>query len=138
MSHPSPSSPESHVAALIGSIVNDARDLLLQEFTLAKLEVRDELRKTKVATLSLGAGLGITVVGGLLSILMLVHLLHALTALPFWGCYGIVGGVLLLAGLSALFRGTKAAEEIEVVSQRVETLKENATWIKKQTTSNRG
>src|SRR5215468_5150800 len=111
-SHPS---AEPSLAALIGGIINDARDLMLQEFTMAKLEVQDELRKTKAAAISLGIGIGIAAVGGLLLLLMLVHLLHALTPIPLWGCYGIVGGVLLLAGLLFLYRGKKTAEEIAVV-----------------------
>jgi len=132
-SHPS---AEPSLAALIGGIINDARDLMLQEFTMAKLEVQDELRKTKAAAISLGIGIGIAAVGGLLLLLMLVHLLHALTPIPLWGCYGIVGGVLLLAGLLFLYRGKKTAEEIAVVPETVETLKENAKWIREQTTSN--
>ncbi|HEV8711676.1 MAG TPA: phage holin family protein [Candidatus Binatia bacterium] len=132
-SHPS---TEPSLAALIGGIINDARDLLLQEFTMAKLEIQDELRKTKTAVVSLGIGIGISAVGGLLLILMLVHLLHALTALPLWGCYGIVGGILLLSGLVVLYTGKKTAEEIEVVPETVETLKENVKWIRERTTSN--
>ena len=132
-SHPS---AEPSLAALIAGIINDARDLLLQEFTMAKLEVQDELRKTKAAVISLGIGIGIAAVGGLLLLLMLVHLLHALTPIPLWGCYGIVGGVLVLAGLLVLYSGKKAVEEIEVVPETVETLKENAKWIREQTTSN--
>jgi len=132
-SHPS---AEPSLAALIGGIINDARDLMLQEFTMAKLEVQDELRKTKAAAISLGIGIGIAAVGGLLLLLMLVHLLHALTPIPLWGCYGIVGGVLLLAGLLLLYSGKKTAEEIAVVPETVETLKENAKWIREQTTSN--
>lgn len=37
----------------MGGIINDARDILLKEFTMAKLEVQDELRKTKTAAISL-------------------------------------------------------------------------------------
>jgi hypothetical protein len=134
-SHPS---TEPSLATLIGGIINDARDLLLKEFTMAKLEVQDELRKTKAAAISLGIGASISAVGGLLLILMFVHLLHVLTDLPLWGCYGIVGGVLLLAGLIVLYIGKKTAEEIKVVPEEtLETLKENAQWIKEQTTSNR-
>jgi hypothetical protein len=125
-------------AALLGSIINDARDLLLQEFTMAKLEMKDELRKTKTAAISLGIGIGVAGIGGLLLVLMLVHLLHRLTELPLWGCYGIVGGVFVLVGVVILPTGKKAAEDIEVIPPRtVETLKENAKWIKNQTTSNR-
>jgi hypothetical protein len=133
-SHPS---VEPSLAALIGGIINDARDLLLQEFTMAKLEVQDELRKTKAAAISLGLGIGIAALGVILLSLMLVYMLQALTGLPLWGCYGIVGGGLLLSGLLFLYKGKKTAEEIEVIPQEtVETLKENAKWIRERTTSN--
>lgn len=135
--HSTPSSDPS-LASLIGGIINDAKDLLLQEFTMAKLEMQDELRKTKAAAVSLAIGAGITVVGGLLLILMLVHILNTYTAIPMWGCYGIIGGVLLIIGLIFLFTGKQTAEKIEVVPQKtVETLKEHAQWITEQTTSNK-
>jgi hypothetical protein len=129
---------EPSLAALLGDIINDAKDLMVHEFTMAKLEVQDELRKTKTAAISLGIGISITAVGGLLLIIMLVHLLQTLTNIPLWGCYGIVGGVLLVVGLVLLATVRKTAEEINVIPQQtVETLKENAKWIKEQTTSDR-
>lgn len=138
MPHQPQQTSEPSLASLLGSIINDAKDLMVQEFTMAKLEVENELRKTKTAAISFGIGAGVTAVGGLLLILMLVHLLRALTDIPLWGCYGIVGGVLLVIGIVLLVMGKQTAEKIDVVPpQTVETLKENAKWIKEQTTSNR-
>jgi len=115
------------MAALIGGIVTDAEELLLHEVTMAKLEVQDELRKTKTAAVSVGVGIGIAAVGALLLILMLVHLLHVCTAIPLWGCYGSVGGVLAGVGVGFFIASQKAAEKIELAPrQAVETLKENA------------
>jgi len=132
----SPSS-EASLASLIGGVVNDAKDLMLQEFMIAKLELQDELRKTKVAAVSFAVGAGIAAVGGLLLILMLVHLLAALTTIPLWGCYGIIGTLLFVVGLVFLSRGKHAAEQIDAVPpQTATTLKENAQWLKEQTTSN--
>ncbi|MEW6297762.1 MAG: phage holin family protein [Thermodesulfobacteriota bacterium] len=129
---------EPSLAALLGGIINDAKELLLHEFTMAKLEVQDELQKTKRTAISFGIGAGVAAVGGLLLILMLVHLLQALTDLPLWGCYGIVGGLLTGVGLALLYAGKKEAEDIHVIPQQtVETLKENAKWLKEQTPSNR-
>jgi hypothetical protein len=134
-SHPS---GEPSLASLISGIINDARDLLLQEFTMTKLEVRDELQRSKEAAISLGIGIGIAAVGGILLILMLVHLLHTYTELPLWGCYGIVGGVLVFLSLIFLYTGKKKAESIEMtLPETTETLKENTKWIKETTTSNR-
>lgn len=105
---------------------------------MAKLEVQDELRRSKEAAVSFGIGIGIAAVGGILLILMLVHLLHMYTALPLWGCYGIVGGVLVLLSLIFLYSGKRTAKEIDVIPpETVETLKENAQWIKETTTSDR-
>jgi len=135
-----PSSPGSaaSLASLIGGVVNDAKDLLLHELTIAKLEMQSELHKTKEAAVSFAVGAGIAVVGGLLLILMLVHLLAALTTIPLWGCYGIIGALLLGVGLVLLSRGKHTTEQIdEVLPQTATTLKENAQWLKEQTTSNR-
>jgi hypothetical protein len=44
------------------------------------------------AVMSLGIGNGLAAIGGWLLILMPLHLVHALTALPLWARYGIVGG----------------------------------------------
>jgi Putative Actinobacterial Holin-X, holin superfamily III len=134
--HPAQHLGEPSLAALIGSIINDAKDLLLHEFTMAKLEVQDELNKTKTAAISLGVGAGIAAVGSILLILMLVHLLQAFTDIPLWGCYGIIGALLLALGIGLLLTGKKTAQEIDVIPQQtVDTIKENAQWIKEQTTS---
>jgi uncharacterized membrane protein len=135
--HPSPNS-EPSLASLIGGIINDAKDLLVHEVVMAKLEMQNELRQTKTAAMSFAIGAGIAVAGGILLILMLVHLLATFTTIPLWGCYGIIGGGLLLVGLIVLSKGKRTAESIEVVPQQtIETLKENAQWIKEQTPSNR-
>jgi len=138
MANGSQQTSEPSLAALIGGIINDARDLMVHQLTMAKLEMQGELRKTKNAVISLGIGVGVAAVGGILLILMLVHLLDALTDIPLWGCYGIVGAVFAIVGGVLLITGKNKASEIDVVpEQTVETLKENAKWIKEQTTSNR-
>lgn len=138
MANHSSSGSDASLASLVGGIINDAKDLMLHEFTMAKLEMQDELRKTKTAAISLAIGAGISAVGGLLLILMLVHLLAALTFLPLWGSYGIVGAVLLLMGLILLMSGKQTAEQIDAdLPKTAATLKENAQWLKEQTTSNR-
>jgi hypothetical protein len=60
--HASPT-PDQSLASLIGGIINDAKDLMLHEFLMAKLEMQDELRKTKTAAMSFAIGAGVAVVG---------------------------------------------------------------------------
>jgi hypothetical protein len=121
--------------ALLGGILNDAKDLLVQQLTLARLEGQDELRQIKTAALLLGIGIAVSTVGGMLLSLMLVHMLVAYTDVPLWGCYGIVGSVVAVLGGVLLAAGTHKAEEIDVLPQTVETMKENAQWLTEQMTS---
>jgi hypothetical protein len=124
--------------SLLGGIANDATELLLREVALTKLEVQYELRKAKTAAIALGIGIGTIAMGGILLMLMLVHMLAALTVVPLWGCYGIVGSALVVLGGVLLAAGKTKAEELDVVPQRtVERRKESAQWLTKQTTSDK-
>jgi len=129
---------EPGFAALLGGIANDAKDLLLQEVALTKLELQYELRKAKTAAIALSIGIGTIATGGILLMLMLVHVLAALTVVPLWGCYGIVGSVLVVLGGVLLAAGKTKAEELDEVPQRtVERIKKSAPWLTKQTTSDK-
>ena len=130
---PQPAAPS--LAALLGGIMKDAKDLLVQELTLAKLEGQDELGQIKTAALLLGIGIGVSAVGGMLLSMMLVHVLAACTNIPLWGCYGIVGSVFGVLGWVLLASGKHKIEEIDVMPQTVETMKENAQWLTEQMTS---
>jgi len=125
---PQPAAPS--LAALLSGIMHDAKDLLVQELTLAKREGHDALRHMKTATLLLGIGAGVAAVGGLLLSVMLVHGLAAYTDIPLWGCYGIVGSGFGILGWVLLAAGKHKGEEIDVMPQTVETMQENAQWLR--------
>src|SRR4030095_4720008 len=131
----SPQPAALSLAALLGGIMKDAKDLLVQELTLAKLEGQEELGHIKTAVLLLGIGGGVAAVGGLLLSVMLVHVLAAYTDVPLWGCYGIVGSGFGVLGWVLLASGKHKVEEIDVMPQTVETMKENAQWLREQMTS---
>jgi len=67
---------------LLTGIVNDAKELVRHELALATYDIREDLRKTKRAMPLLGIAIGVAILGGLLLILMLVHLLHVLAEFP--------------------------------------------------------
>jgi len=122
------------MASLVSGIINDAQQLLRQEVTLAKQEVREELAKAKAVAAAGAIALALAVVGGLLLCLMLVHLLQWATGWPDWVCYGLVGGVFLaVAGVLAAVAKNKASQIDLVPRQTVETIKENVQWLKTQT-----
>ena len=130
-----PHNSEPTLAQLVNGLVSDATLLLRQELALAKYEIYEEAGKTKAAVASLGVGIGIAAVGGLLLIIMLVHLINTLTEWPLWICYGIVGGVCTIVGVVLLYKGKQRLSQIDVVPQQtVETMKENVRWLKEKAT----
>jgi hypothetical protein len=128
---------EPTLAQLLTGLMHDAVVLLRQEVALAKHEIRAELWNIILAVLSLGVGGGIAAIGGWLLILMLVHLLQALTALPLWACYGIVGGLCAVVGGVLLVLGKQKLARMHLVPRdTAETMKENVQWIKEQVRRN--
>jgi hypothetical protein len=120
---------------LVSDLANDAKQLLRQELALAKYEIREEIRKAKSALISLGIGIGLAAIGGLLLIVMLVHVLNAFAGLPLWSCYAIVGGVCAIMGIVLLYKGKYRLAQIDMIPQQtVETMKENVRWIKESST----
>ena len=113
--------------SLIGGIANDAKDLLLREVALTKLEVQYELRKAKSKAIALGIGLGVSTLGGICLVLTLVHLLSSLTSLPLWACYGMVGSPLVVVGAVLLMAAKTKADELDAVPLRsIKRIKESA------------
>jgi hypothetical protein len=111
--------------------MSDATLLLHQELALAKYEFYEEARKAKSAAVSLASGIGVGAIGGLLLIIMLVHLLRALTEWPLWVCYGVVGGICLGGAGAMLYRARKQMNEIEIIPQdTIQSIKENVQWLK--------
>ena len=105
-------------ASLLTGIAAEAKDLLLQEVALAKLEIRYELVKAKSAAISIGIAIGTVAIGVMLLALTAVHGLAAQSAIPLWGCYGIVGGVITAIGAGGLVLTKSWAGKLDVTRRR--------------------
>jgi uncharacterized membrane protein YqjE len=125
------SPPEPSVTALVSGIIHDIQELLKQQVTLFRVEIREDLRKTKEAVVSLAAGLLVTLLGAfLLSLALPLLLWWAAPALPPWACFAIVGGALTALGAILLYAGVKKLEAANPLhDQSVEALKENVQWL---------
>jgi len=133
-----PASPTGSVAPLVAGIVDDLQELIKQNLTLFKVEVRQDFKKTKEAAAALGAGIGLAIVGALHLTLMLVFLLWWAfnpagreAGLPLWVCFAIVGGVFAGVGGALYFRGKKKLDSFNPLpDETAQALKENVQWIK--------
>lgn len=128
---------EPSIARLLGEIVGDAQQLMRKEFELAKHEVKAEVDKAREGAIALGIGAGVTAVGGLFLLLMVVHALTAAFDWPLWLSYLVVGGVMTVIGLVLLARGKSRIESVDPTPrQAVDNVRKDVEWIKQQTPSN--
>ena len=119
------------VTSLLRGIVSDAQDLIQQQLSLFRAEIKDDFRRTVGILIAIGSGVSLVAIGGTLLCFMLVHLLASFApALPLWGCFGIVGAcVALVGGLIAYVAFAKFKTFNPLPDESVQALKENVQWI---------
>jgi len=122
--------PASSMTSLVGGIINDAQELITQQLTLFRTEIRAEFRKAQEAVIVLAIGIGVLLIGVLVLELMLPLLLNWLwPAVPLWVCFAIVGGIHTVAGAILLVMAIKQFRAVHAVPERsVEALRENLQW----------
>jgi putative superfamily III holin-X len=117
---------DATISALVRGIAKDLQELLKQQLALFKYELQDDLARTKTAGRFLVVGLVALMMGAGLLLLTLVFFLNWATTLPLWGCFGIVGGVLTLAGGILVGMGKKKLSALKLLPvQSAQALKEN-------------
>jgi len=132
------STAEPSTTGLLSGIISDFGDLIKQEIRFAQAEFKSDLSKTREAATSLGIGVGVASLSGLLLAWMLVHLLHWATTpvdpdpakLPLWACFGIVGAVFGAIGGVLIMSSLKKFQSFNPLPDKTaQTLKENVQWI---------
>jgi len=117
-------------SGLVSGIVIDTAQLFAHELELAKLELQEDIRNTKVFIGFLLFGLAIASMGFLMILMLFAYLINATTIIPLWGCFGIVGGITLLIGAAFLVWGINRKPDIDLIPQRAaEAVKEDIEWI---------
>jgi len=123
---------ETSIGELIGNISNDLSQMFRQEVELAKAELKQEAGKAgKAAGMLGGAGFAGYLAVVLLSFAAVFGLANVMdagwAALIIAVLWGVVGAVLYLSG-------RKQLKTVDPVPRRtVETIKEDAQWLKNPT-----
>jgi hypothetical protein len=99
--------PKPTLLGLVRGIIDDAKQLVIGHYEFRKYQTLREVAKAKAAAIWIAIGTALAGIGIILVTLMLVHLLHAVSNIPLWGCYGIVGIIILAAGGGFLYAGKK-------------------------------
>jgi putative superfamily III holin-X len=116
---------------LFGDLASEMSNLVRQEVALARVEMTQNAKR-------LGKNVGYLVVGGAIGYAALLAVIAAVIILldrymPAWGAALLVG--IVIAGISWLLIGKalSALQAAEIAPREtVETLKEDAAWMKQQ------
>ncbi len=120
------------IGELIGEITQDLSRLFRQEVDLAKAEMKQEAKKAgKASGMLVGAGLA----GLMVIILLSFALVYALDAVMPQGWAAVIVAVLwAIVGAVLFSMGRKQLKTVDPVPQQtVETLKEDAQWLRNPT-----
>jgi len=116
---------------LLGDLATSMSNLVRQEVALAKVEI------TQKATY-VGRNVGYLVIGGAVAYAALLAIIAAVIMLlakvmPHWGSALIVGAVVGAIGWMLIGKAMAALQQTDLTPREtVETLKEDATWMKQQ------
>jgi hypothetical protein len=115
---------------LITGIVNDAQVLIRQQLTLFQTELKNDLRRTKEASLPIAVGGVVLFLAGFFVCLSLAHvLLYYWPTMPHFCAYGTVGLLVGLVGAVLVYRGKTQFDAFNPLPEKsVEGLKENIQW----------
>ena len=116
---------------LFGDLATDMSNLVRQEVSLAKVEITQKAKYV-------GRNVGYLVVGGAVAYAALLAIIAAVVMLlarvmPTWGATLIVGVVVGAIGWMLIGKAMMALQQADLTPREtVETLKEDATWMKQQ------
>lgn len=133
-----PLSRRPNLTTLITGLLGDIRSLIVQEVRLARHEIQMEAGELTSAMVWFGAAAGIALMGAVTVLLTVAHVLHEVAGLPLWASYGLVALVVL--GLSAVFayKGKRQLAAVNALPKRtMQSIKEDAQWLKEQVASPR-
>ena len=116
---------------LFGDLASEMSNLVRQEVSLAKVEVAQKAKYV-------GRNVGYLVVGGAVAHVALLAIVAAIImllakVLPDWGAALLVGVVIAIVGWLLIGKAMMALQNADLTPREtVETLKEDATWMKEQ------
>lgn len=116
---------------LFSDLASEMSNLVRQEVALAKVEVGQKAKYV-------GRNIGYLVVGGAVVYAALLAIIAAIIMLldrvmPSWGAALLVGVLIGVVGWLLIGKAMSALQQTDMTPrQTVETLKEDATWMKQQ------
>ena len=127
---------QESIGGLVRGILSDLRQLIRDEVSLARVEMREQASRAKLAVSALGVA-AVALMFGVIFLLVAIAVGTAdLLDWPVWAGFLAVALLLSIAGLVMLSTGRRRLRSVHAVpEQTVQTLKENSEWIAKRLSS---
>lgn len=124
------SETEPDLGGLVAGIMQDARQLIVQQLNMFEVEVKNDVDRVTAALVPLVAGMGVLLAAFVLLGLAAAHFLVWIESnLPLWGAFALVGSLVAFAGVWLIHWGrTKLDRVAPVPKKSLEALKENLQW----------
>jgi MFS family permease len=127
---------QDSIGSLIRGILYDIRTLIREEIALARVEIREQAMRAKMAALSFGMAAAALAFGGTFLLIAIALGIANLLGWPAWTGFFILAVLLCIAGVVTLSMGRRQIAKVHAVPEEtVATLKENSEWIAKRLSS---
>ena len=122
------------VATLVSGIVQDARELLVEQMTLFQVEIKNHVRQTLTAFTPLGIGLAVALTAlFLLGAGGAYFLAWQWPVLPLWAGFTIMGAIVALVGAALILWAKSMLDRVTLTPDiALKGLKENLQWKTKK------
>lgn len=126
------------IGGLLRGILSDLRTLIKEEIALARVEIREQAGRARMAAMSFGIAAAALAFGATFLLIAIAIGIADLLNWPIWTGFLIVAIVLGIVGFFTLSSGRKQLRAFTPVPEEtVTTLKENSEWIAKRLSSER-
>jgi hypothetical protein len=126
-----PMKQDRSLGELFSELASETSTLVRQEVALAKTELTQKARQVGMNVAYMAVG-GAVAYAAFLAVIAaaIIGLSHVM---PWWAAALVVGVMVGIAGGALLFKAVSALKEVDLTPQQtVETLKEDAQWVKEK------
>lgn len=124
------------IGGLLRGILIDVRELVREELALARLEMREQANRARLAIAILAAAAVALALGTVFLLIAMANGIAYALGWPVWAGYLVVALLLAIAGTVGLTAGRQRLRNVTPLPhETVATLKENSQWIAKRLSS---
>jgi len=124
---------DQSIVDLLKAALSDAQELMARELALVKAEMRQEVSRARVGVAAFaGAAVAAIVAVAMLAVTLAWAISEGI-GWPVWAGFAIVTVLLMVAAAAMGYVGRRRFAAHQAMPLTVDTLKENAKWIRART-----